>query len=166
MSTKGFTPHVRSAYSFIKAIRDRHDIRAMCRLLGVAPSGYYKWLQQPVSNRGLEDARYTPLVGREARDADPQSSEAPVHGQSSESRLGDGHHLHPHVARMALSGRGDGPVLPQGRRLGIAPTIRRELVLDAVLKAVRVARATAGTTRSSRRSLPVSPEDYESAHLS
>lgn len=58
MFTKASPPqHVRSAYSFIKANSDRHDIRAMCRLLGVAPSVYYKWLQQPVSNRGLEDAR-------------------------------------------------------------------------------------------------------------
>ena len=29
----------------------------MCRVLGVAPSGYYEWLQQPISNRAQEDAR-------------------------------------------------------------------------------------------------------------
>jgi putative transposase len=34
----------------------------MCRVLGVAPSGYYKWLQQPISSRGQEDARLLRLI--------------------------------------------------------------------------------------------------------
>ena len=34
----------------------------MCRVLGVAPSGYYAWLQQPVSNRAQEDARLLRLI--------------------------------------------------------------------------------------------------------
>ena len=34
----------------------------MCRVLGVAPNGYYKWLQQPVSGRGQEDARLLRLI--------------------------------------------------------------------------------------------------------
>jgi hypothetical protein len=34
----------------------------MCRILGVAPSGYYEWLQQPVSNRAQEDARLLRLI--------------------------------------------------------------------------------------------------------
>jgi putative transposase len=34
----------------------------MCRVIGVAPSGYYKWLQQPVSNRAQEDARLLRLI--------------------------------------------------------------------------------------------------------
>jgi putative transposase len=29
----------------------------MCRVLGVAPSGYSEWLQQPLSDRAKEDAR-------------------------------------------------------------------------------------------------------------
>lgn len=29
----------------------------MCRLLGVAPSGFDAWLQEPVSNRARDDAR-------------------------------------------------------------------------------------------------------------
>lgn len=33
-----------------------------CRVLGVAPSGYYLWLQQPLSNRALEDARLLRLI--------------------------------------------------------------------------------------------------------
>ena len=62
MSTKSITRRVRAAYEFIKSHRDRDDVRTMCRVLGVAPSGYYKWLQHPVSNRRQEDARLLRLV--------------------------------------------------------------------------------------------------------
>lgn len=34
----------------------------MCRLLDVAPSGFYEWLKQPVSNRAQEDARLLRLI--------------------------------------------------------------------------------------------------------
>ena len=33
-----------------------------CRVLDVAPSGYYDWLKQPVSNRAKEDARLIHLI--------------------------------------------------------------------------------------------------------
>lgn len=53
---------VRSTYAFIKAHRDRHSVEAMCRILEVAPSGYYDWLKQPISNRAQEDARLHRLI--------------------------------------------------------------------------------------------------------
>jgi putative transposase len=53
---------VRSTYAFIKAHRDRYSVEAMCRILEVAPSGYYEWLLQPISNRGQEDARRLRLI--------------------------------------------------------------------------------------------------------
>ena len=34
----------------------------MCRLLDVSPSGYYAWLQKPVSDRAREDARLLRLI--------------------------------------------------------------------------------------------------------
>ena len=34
----------------------------MCRVLGVAPSGYYEWLTHPISNRAQEDARLLRLI--------------------------------------------------------------------------------------------------------
>lgn len=34
----------------------------MCRVLGLAASGYYDWLQQPISNRAQEDARLLRLI--------------------------------------------------------------------------------------------------------
>ena len=53
---------VRSTYDFIKAHRAQYSVQMMCRILEVAPSGYYDWLQQPVSNRAQEDARLLRLV--------------------------------------------------------------------------------------------------------
>ena len=53
---------VRSTYAFIKAHRDQHSVQMMCRVLGVAVSGYYLWLQRPVSNHDQEDARLLRLI--------------------------------------------------------------------------------------------------------
>jgi putative transposase len=62
MSTKPRTSRVRSAYQFIKTRRAESRIQMMCRVLDVAPSGYYAWLQQPVSNRAQEDTRLLRLI--------------------------------------------------------------------------------------------------------
>lgn len=48
---------VRSKYAFIEAHRKEFTTAAMCRVLGVAPSGYCAWLQHPQSTRAIEDAR-------------------------------------------------------------------------------------------------------------
>lgn len=34
----------------------------LCRVLEVAPSGYYEWLKRPLSNRAQEDARLLRLI--------------------------------------------------------------------------------------------------------
>lgn len=47
---------VRSAYEFIKTHREQYSVQLMCRVLEVAPSGYYDWLLQPVCNHAQEDA--------------------------------------------------------------------------------------------------------------
>ena len=57
MSTKLAAGRVRTTYQLIKANRQQHSVREMCRVLGVAPSGYYDWLKQPLSNHAQEDAR-------------------------------------------------------------------------------------------------------------
>lgn len=62
MSTKLSAGRTRSTYEFIKANHGTFSISAMCRLLGVAPSGYYAWFKQPVSNRAQEDARLLRLI--------------------------------------------------------------------------------------------------------
>jgi putative transposase len=62
MSAKVSTGRVRQVYRFIEAHRNQFSIEAMCKILEVAPSGYYEWLQQPISNRAQEDARLLRLI--------------------------------------------------------------------------------------------------------
>lgn len=62
MSTKLSAGRVRSTYAFIKAHRPQDSVQALCRILGVAPSGYYEWVKQPLSARAQEDARLLRLI--------------------------------------------------------------------------------------------------------
>jgi putative transposase len=62
MSTKPSTGRVRATYDFIKSHGKQFSVQAMCRVLGVAPSGYYEWRLQPISNRAQEDARLLRLI--------------------------------------------------------------------------------------------------------
>jgi len=49
----------RKAYRFIKANRDRFSLCTMCRLLGVARTGYHAWLKHPISDRAHEGKSYS-----------------------------------------------------------------------------------------------------------
>ena len=62
MSTRLSAGRVRATYDFIKAHRYLFSVEAMCRVLEVAPSGYYDWLKQPISRRAQEDARLLRLI--------------------------------------------------------------------------------------------------------
>ena len=62
MSTKLSAWRARSTYEFIKTHSDQYSVQAMCRVLGVAPSGYYGWLLHPISNRAVQDARLLRLI--------------------------------------------------------------------------------------------------------
>lgn len=62
MSKKNNDVSIRRTYEFIKANQSKHNIRMMCRLLGIAPSGYYAWLKKPVSDRAKEDRRLLKLI--------------------------------------------------------------------------------------------------------
>src|ERR1700674_2854954 len=62
MRAKASPGTIRQTYEFIKANRNRFDVRTMCRVLEVAPSGYYAWLQEPVCQRALEDVRLLRLI--------------------------------------------------------------------------------------------------------
>ena len=53
---------IRRKYEFIESNQKEHSVQMMCRLLGVAPSGYYAWLNKPVSDRAREDKRLLRLV--------------------------------------------------------------------------------------------------------
>ena len=62
MSTIARAGRVRATYAFIKAHEKEYRTKAMCRVLEVAPSGYYQWLKQPLSDRAVEDARLLRLI--------------------------------------------------------------------------------------------------------
>ena len=62
MATRLSAGKVRRSYEFIKANQYRHSVETMCRLLEVARSGYYAWLQEPVSNRAQENVRLLRLI--------------------------------------------------------------------------------------------------------
>jgi putative transposase len=42
--------------------RRQFSVETMCKILEVAPSGYYEWLKQPISNRAQDDARLLRLI--------------------------------------------------------------------------------------------------------
>lgn len=62
MPKKQETREVRRLYEFIKTHHGEHTVRMMCRVLDVAPSGYYAWLKKPRSDRANEDARLLRLI--------------------------------------------------------------------------------------------------------
>ncbi len=62
MSKRMSEGRVRLAYQFIEAHRREYPVQMMCRLLEVAPSGYYEWLHHPISDRAKEDARLLRMI--------------------------------------------------------------------------------------------------------
>src|SRR6266404_7923814 len=62
MATRMSSGKVRRIYEFIKTNQHIYSVESMCRVLEVARSGYYAWLQEPVSNRAHEDVRLLRLI--------------------------------------------------------------------------------------------------------
>jgi hypothetical protein len=50
---------VRTTDDFIKTQSTTHPVRALCRVLTVAPSGHHAWLEERVSSRAPEDAAWS-----------------------------------------------------------------------------------------------------------
>ena len=49
-------------YQFIEAHRQSFCVAVMCRILKVARSGYYDWIDRPLSNRACENERLLALI--------------------------------------------------------------------------------------------------------
>ena len=175
MSTRMSTGRVRATYKFIKAHRHEYGVHMMCRVLEVAPSGYYDWVKQPISNHAKEDARLlrlirasfkasqgiygAPRVFLDLREAGETCSK---HRVERLMRINGLRALHGYRTRRWAVGK-PSVLIPnirtwQGwlylavvmdlfsRKIigwSAGPTIHRELVLDAVLMAVRQRRPRA-----------------------
>jgi putative transposase len=48
----------------VKANQAEHNVRAMCRVLGVSPSGFYAWLEREPSQRAKQNAELTLEIHR------------------------------------------------------------------------------------------------------
>jgi putative transposase len=62
MNNQHRSQNIRMKYAFIKAHRREFDTAVMCRLLDMSRSGFYAWLQNPLSNRALENRRLLGLI--------------------------------------------------------------------------------------------------------
>ena len=49
-------------YAFIRDNRTEFSVRAMCRIFKVHFSGFYSWMDKPLSNRAIEDQRLLKLI--------------------------------------------------------------------------------------------------------
>jgi putative transposase len=62
MAKKFSSGRTRQVHEFMRAHEREFDVRMMCRLLEVTPSGYYAWLKQPQSQRATDNARLLKLI--------------------------------------------------------------------------------------------------------
>jgi putative transposase len=56
-------------YAFVAGHRAQFSVRTMCRCLRIHPSGFYAWLNDPLSKRAKEDVRQTELIRKAWRDS-------------------------------------------------------------------------------------------------
>ena len=96
-------------YAFIAENRLIFAVRAMCRMLLVHPSGFYAWLQEPLSPRALEDQRQTVLL----KQAWDDSGEVYGYRKLHDDLCDMGEDISPNrawrLARLASQAKGQGP---------------------------------------------------------
>ena len=70
----------------MKANQASYPVRVMCRMLKVSSSGFYAWLERPMSARGREDIALTALIH-----ASHRRSKGAYGAPSIHAELADGH---------------------------------------------------------------------------
>ncbi|WP_157115674.1 IS3 family transposase [Ketogulonicigenium robustum] len=85
-------------YAFVAEHRGQFSVRAMCRCLSIQQSGFYAWLQAPLSARAQEDKRQTELL----RNAWTESGKVYGYRKLHDDLVGLGESICPNrVARLA-----------------------------------------------------------------
>jgi putative transposase len=59
---KAAVDSIRVKYVFVHAEHDPFSINTMCRILGVARSGFYAWVRRPLSDQSIEGERLVKLI--------------------------------------------------------------------------------------------------------
>lgn len=59
MSSQSKVCGTRRTFEFMKAHNHEYAIKTICRVIDVAPDGYYAWLRKPLSDLAKEDTATT-----------------------------------------------------------------------------------------------------------
>jgi putative transposase len=122
-------------YRFINDYRQEYRVATMCRVLGVAPSGFYAWLHTPRSNRAIEDERLLELIRHSYRASGAVYGSLRVLGDLREAGERCGKHRVAKIMRNHQIRAIHGYKKPRGvvgRASIIAPNrLNREFTVDA-----------------------------------
>ena len=81
MSTRSKAWSTRRIYQFIKDHSQEYDVQTMCRAMEVTRSGYYEWLEQPISNQARK--RMPDCFASSGCRSSPVTASTAPHGSSS-----------------------------------------------------------------------------------
>ncbi len=122
-------------YRFIHEHRREHAVQRMCRLLEVSPSGFYEWVQRPLSNRAIEDRRLRVLIRASYTASGGVYGHRRVHQDLREIGETCGKHRVARIMRANHIKARHGYKIPRGiygRPSVIAPNkLQREFTVDA-----------------------------------
>ena len=100
----GQRPHVRESQSLRRSPGSRRELQRASRRTN----------QTPAPDSGCPALQDASIWDRNTIPDRPEQTGKIIHGRPAGSRLCHRHHLHQDMARLALSGRCDGPVLEEG----------------------------------------------------
>ena len=77
-------------YAFVEREKAHHSVRALCRVLGVSPSGYWAWRQRGPSPRAQADERLTTRIRDIHRDSRGTYGAPRIHAELAATGTGCG----------------------------------------------------------------------------
>jgi putative transposase len=116
-----------------------HPVAALCRTLGVSPSGYYAWCKRPLSPRARADVELSALIAGIHRESRGTYGAPRVHAELAAQGI---HIGRKHVARLMRAAQMQGV-----SRRKVRTTIRDEVVAPSAPDLVDRQFTTAGPNR-------------------